>query len=101
MMLADLTRLNITGRDAEAVLWQAGITVNKNTVPFDTRSPAVTRGIRVGMPYITSRGMGTAEMQRIGELMVKTLKQHSDTAVIATTRQVVRDLCAEFPLYPE
>lgn len=101
MMLADLSGLEITGRDAEEALGQAGITVNKNAVPFDTRGPAVTSGVRIGTPYVTSRGMGTQEMRRIGELMVATLKQPGDTAAIAATRQAVRDLCAEFPLYPE
>jgi glycine hydroxymethyltransferase len=101
MMLADLTGLNITGKEAEAVLGQAGMTVNKNAVPFDTRGPAVTSGIRIGVPYVTSRGMGTAQMRRIGELMVTTLRQPGDASVIAETRQAVRDLCAEFPLYPE
>jgi glycine hydroxymethyltransferase len=101
MMLADLSSLNITGRDAEAVLGQAGMTVNKNAVPFDTRGPAVTSGIRIGTPFLTSRGMGTAQMRSIGELMVATLRQPSNAAVIAETRQAVRALCAEFPLYPE
>jgi glycine hydroxymethyltransferase len=101
MMLADLSSLNITGRDAEAVLGQAGMTVNKNAVPFDTRGPAVTSGIRIGTPFLTSRGMGTAQMRSIGELMVATLRQPSNAAVIAETRQAVHALCAEFPLYPE
>jgi glycine hydroxymethyltransferase len=101
MMLADLSSLNITGRDAEETLGRAGMTVNKNAVPFDTRGPSVTSGIRIGTPYLTSRGMGTAQMRSIGELMVATLRQPLDAAVIAETRQAVRALCAEFPLYPE
>jgi glycine hydroxymethyltransferase len=100
MMLADLSGLKITGKDAEEVLGRAGMTVNKNAVPFDTRGPAVTSGIRIGTPYVTSRGMGTEEMRRIGELMVATLRQPFDAAVIAETRRAVSGLCAEFPLYP-
>jgi glycine hydroxymethyltransferase len=101
MMLADLSSLNITGKEAEAVLGQAGLTVNKNAVPFDTRGPALTSGIRIGTPYVTSRGMGPEEMRRIGELTVATLRQPFDATVITETRQAVSDLCTEFPLYPK
>jgi glycine hydroxymethyltransferase len=101
MMLADLSALNITGRDAEAVLGQAGMTVNKNAVPFDTRGPSVTSGIRLGTPFVTSRGMGRAEMARIGKLLVATLRRPDDPAAIKATRQAVGELCAQFPLYPE
>ncbi|MEJ2640938.1 MAG: serine hydroxymethyltransferase, partial [Desulfosarcinaceae bacterium] len=101
MMLADLSPLNITGRDAETALGQAGMTVNKNAVPFDTRGPSVTSGIRIGTPFVTSRGMGTAEMERIGQLMVATLRRPDDAAAIQATRQAVREMCARFPLYPE
>ena len=99
-MLADLSSLGITGKEAEAVLGRAGMTVNKNAVPFDTRGPAVTSGIRLGTPYVTSRGMGTDQMRRIGELMVDTLRQPNDAARINATREAVRALCSEFPLYP-
>ena len=99
MMLADLSSLGITGKEAEAVLGRAGMTVNKNAVPFDTRGPAVTSGIRLGTPYVTSRGMGTDQMRRIGELMVDTLRQPNDAARINATREAVRALCSEFPLY--
>jgi glycine hydroxymethyltransferase len=101
MVLADLSALNITGRDAEAALGQAGMTVNKNAVPFDTRGPAVTSGIRLGTPYVTSRGMGRAEMRTIGQMLVSTLRRPDDKAGIETTRRAVAALCAQFPLYPE
>jgi glycine hydroxymethyltransferase len=100
MMLADLSPLSITGRDAETVLGRAGITVNKNAIPFDTRGPSVTSGIRLGTPFVTSRGMGTAEMERIAKLLVATLRRPEDAAAIQATRQAVRELCARFPLYP-
>ncbi len=101
MMLADLTRLDITGKDAEKNLEQAGITVNKNTVPFETRSPFVTSGIRIGTPAVTTRGMKEAEMERIGELIVDVLKHPAEENRIAGARREVARLCADFPLYAQ
>ncbi|HET6341031.1 MAG TPA: serine hydroxymethyltransferase [Gemmatimonadota bacterium] len=89
----------LTGKEAEAALGEAGITVNKNTVPRESRSPFVTSGIRVGTPALTTRGMGTAEMERVGGWMADVLDAPGDEAVKAGVRGSVRELCAEFPLY--
>ncbi len=101
MMLADLRNLNITGKKAEAVLEQAGITVNKNTVPFDTESPFVTSGIRIGTAAVTTRGMTENEMAKIGGLMIDVLKNPVDAARIADVRQQVTEMCRGFPLFAE
>jgi glycine hydroxymethyltransferase len=99
LMLVNLSRLDITGRDAEEALGRAGITVNKNAIPFETRSPHVTSGIRIGTPYVTSRGMGTEEIKRIGAMIITVLKNSDDAAVMKRTRHQVADLCTAFPLY--
>jgi glycine hydroxymethyltransferase len=99
MMLADLTSLNTTGKDAEAVLGRAGITVNKNTIPFETKSPFVTSGIRLGTSVLTTRGMGKAEMTTIAELIVAVLKHPEDETVISSAADKVAELCNSFPLY--
>lgn len=99
MMLADLTSLNITGRDAGAALGRAGITVNKNTIPFDTQSPFVASGIRLGTPALTSRGMGVREMETIAKLIVAVLKNSKDENVIKETGKKVVELCEAFPIY--
>jgi glycine hydroxymethyltransferase len=100
MMLADLTRFDITGKDAEHALEQAGITLNKNAIPFETRSPLVTSGVRIGTPAVTSRGMKTDEMTTIADLITDVLKSPEDPAVIARVRASVNDLCRRFPIYP-
>jgi len=99
MMLADLTSLNITGKDAEAVLGRARITANKNTIPFDTESPFVTSGIRLGTPTLTSRGMGVREMEVIAKLVVTVLKNSEDEKIIKETGNKVVELCEAFPVY--
>ena len=99
MMLVDLTNLDITGKDAEIALGKSGITVNKNSIPFETRSPQVTSGIRIGTPAVTTRGMRTPEMAMIAELIVSVLKKPFAETVIARTRQKVHDLCTAFPMY--
>ncbi|MBS3809309.1 MAG: serine hydroxymethyltransferase [Desulfobacterales bacterium] len=101
MMLADLRNLGITGKKAEEVLGQAGITVNKNTVPFDTESPFVTSGIRIGTPAVTTRGMREAEMTEIGGYMADVLKHPDDESRLNQIRQNVEKLCARFPLFEE
>jgi len=101
MMLADLTPFNITGKDAERVLEQAGITVNKNAIPFETRSPFITSGIRIGTPAITSRGMKTAEMTAIADLILDVLRSPSDTVLITRVREAVLALCRKFPIYAD
>ena len=101
MMLADLTNFDITGKDAEHALDQAGITVNKNAIPYETRSPFVTSGIRIGTPAVTSRGMKTAEMTIIADLITEMLKSPEDPAVTTRIRETVLALCRKFPIYPE
>ncbi len=100
MMLLDLGPLGITGKAAEAVLGGAGVTVNKNAIPFDPMSPAVTSGIRIGTPAITSRGMGFPEMERIAEWIAALLRQPGSATLQADIRNRVRTLCDAFPLYP-
>ena len=100
LMLVDLSNWKITGKDAEAALGRAGITVNKNTVPFDRRGPFITSGIRIGTPYVTSRGMGTVEMAQIGAMIVDILKNPDDPQVLDRARTQVAALCQAFPLYP-
>ena len=98
LMLADLTSLGITGKDAETRLDEVHITVNKNTIPFETQSPFITSGIRIGTPASTSRGMKEADMEEIAKLIYMTLtdfdakKNEIDARVAA--------LCAKYPLYP-
>ncbi|NNG02315.1 MAG: serine hydroxymethyltransferase [Desulfobacteraceae bacterium] len=101
MVLADLSNLDITGKDAEAALGKAGITVNKNAVPFETRSPFVTSGIRIGTPFVTSRGMKEPEMEQIGTMMADVLKSHDYDGKIARIREQVKQLCNNFPLYSD
>ena len=101
LFLLDLTARNLSGKKAEAALEAAGITVNKNTVPFDTRSPFVTSGVRVGTPALTTRGMKEDEMKRIAGLMARVLENPADESVIAAVRKETRALCDAFPLYPE
>jgi glycine hydroxymethyltransferase len=101
LMLVDLCPQDITGKDAEAALEKAGITVNKNTVPFETRSPFVTSGIRIGTPALTTRGMKENEMLKIGEMIVQTLEKVEDDSFHAETRKKVRELCDQFPLHLE
>ncbi len=75
LMLIDLTNFDKTGKEIEALLGEANITVNKNTIPFETRSPFITSGIRIGTPALTSRGMKEAEMVKIGELIARIIKE--------------------------
>ncbi len=100
MMLADLTRIHITGKDAQVVLEKAGITVNKNSIPFETRSPFITSGIRIGTPTLTSRGMKETQMEIVAELITDVLKNPDNDGVIRKTNLRVRELCEMFPLYP-
>jgi len=99
MMIIDLRNLNITGKDAEDILGRAGITVNKNSIPFEKLSPSVTSGIRIGTPAITTRGMKTPEMQIISELIVDVLQNYNNKALIKDTKTKVHKLCEAFPLY--
>ncbi len=100
LMLVDLRSKNLTGKIAEQALDKAGITVNKNTVPRETQSPFVTSGIRLGTPALTTRGMGTAEMLRVAELIDEVLLAPEDAETQARVKAKVHALAAEFPLYP-
>jgi glycine hydroxymethyltransferase len=98
LMLVDLRPKNLTGKAAEKILDQAGITVNKNTIPDDPQSPFVTSGIRLGTPALTTRGMGTGEMERVAELIDRALTR-PDEATLARVREEVGELSSSFPLY--
>lgn len=101
LLMVDLRNLGISGRDAEKALEEAGITVNKNTIPFEKRSAFVTSGIRIGTPAVTTRGMKEQEMATIGAMMVEVLNQPNNQAVLSRVNESVRDLCERFPLYVE
>ena len=103
LLLVDLRRSHdeLTGKDAEAALEAAGITVNKNTVPGETRSPFVTSGLRIGTPALTSRGMEEAEMRQIADWIADVLSSPSDEARMAGVRAEVLEICLAFPLYAE
>ena len=101
VMLIDLTNKNITGKAAEKALEKAGITVNKNMVPFDQRSPFVTSGIRIGTPAITTRGMGIAEMREIVKYIDSVINDHENESLIKNIKNSVQELCGSFPLYDE
>jgi len=99
LMLVDLTNFNITGKEAEEALDKAGITVNKNTIPFDTKPPTVTSGIRIGTPSVTTRGMGEQEMEEIAEIIERVIKNISNESVIKDMKKKVQLLCKRFPIY--
>ncbi len=101
LMLVDVFSRGITGKVAEAALGKAGITVNKNAIPFDQNPPMTASGIRIGTPAITSRGLGEPEMDVVGELIARALKTPDDDAALATVRVEVERLCRKFPLYPD
>ena len=98
LILVDLNPLGITGKEAETWLDQANITVNKNGIPFDTRKPFVTSGIRVGTPALTSRGMGQPEMDEIGAYIMEVLKSKGEAKVVAGVKERVLRLTSRFPL---
>ncbi|MEO6289398.1 MAG: serine hydroxymethyltransferase, partial [Ginsengibacter sp.] len=101
LMLIDLRNKNITGKKAQETLDKAGITLNKNSVPFDDKSPFVTSGIRVGVPAITTRGMKENDMEEVVALVDKILMNTDDEKVIAGVKNEVIKLMEKFPLYPE
>ncbi|MFC6334956.1 serine hydroxymethyltransferase [Paenibacillus septentrionalis] len=100
LMLIDTRNLNITGKDAEHVLDEVGITVNKNAIPFDPTSPFITSGIRIGTPAATARGMNAEAMKVIADVIASVLKNPQDEGVKEEARVKVRDLTAKFPIYP-
>jgi glycine hydroxymethyltransferase len=101
LMLVDLTNKNITGKKAEVALGLAGITVNKNMVPFDTKSPFVTSGIRVGTPAVTTRGMKEEQMKLIAGFINRAITNSENEAELAKIKAEVKELGSKFPLYPE
>jgi glycine hydroxymethyltransferase len=101
MMLVDVFSKGITGKAAEHSLGKAGITVNKNAIPFDQNPPMVASGIRVGTPAVTTRGMREAEMDVIGDLIARALAATDDDRMLGMIRTEVERLCRKFPLYPE
>jgi glycine hydroxymethyltransferase len=100
LMLIDLRKSELTGKVAQEALDKAHITVNKNAVPFDTRSPFVTSGVRIGTPAVTTRGMKEPEMEKIAELIARALDRVSDDAGLHAIGGEVSDLCKKFPVYP-
>jgi glycine hydroxymethyltransferase len=102
LMVVDLRPFDaeLTGKEAQLVLDEAGITLNKNTVPDDPRSPFVTSGVRVGTPSVTTQGMKEPEMAEIARLMARALRGRADAGELAKVRAEVADLCAKFPAYP-
>jgi glycine hydroxymethyltransferase len=101
LLLVDLTAKGITGKDAQEALDRAWITVNKNGIPFDTKGPMVTSGVRIGTPAVTTRGMAEAEMAQIATLMDRVLTNLGNASVEAAVRGEVQALTSRFPLYPE
>lgn len=99
LILIDLRNKNLTGKVAEQALEKANITLNKNMVPFDTESPFVTSGIRIGSPAMTTRGLGTDEFEHIANLIDRVLQDPENEAVIEAVKHEVKDLCEQFPLY--
>ncbi|MCX5678784.1 MAG: serine hydroxymethyltransferase [Candidatus Omnitrophica bacterium] len=99
LFLVDLTNKNITGKEAATVLDKAGITVNKNLIPYDTKSPFIASGVRIGTPAVTTRGMKEPEMETIAHLIDQVLSAPSDESVIVKVRKEVKRLVDEFPLY--
>ena len=101
LMLVDVFSRGLTGKVAEAALGRAGITVNKNAIPFDQNPPMVASGIRVGTPAVTTRGLREAEMDIVGDLIARVLAAPDDAATLAAVKHDVEALCRRFPLYPE
>jgi len=101
LLLVDLTPKNITGKDAQFALEDAGIVANRNTIPFDTRSPFITSGLRVGTAALTTRGMKESEIKEVASLMLKVTDNPNDSELKLKVRQEVEELCNKFPVYPE
>ncbi len=99
LMLVNLNNMNITGKDAEAALSKAGIIANKNTVPFETRSPFVTSGIRLGTPACATRGMKEKEMELIADYIETAIKNSENDKLLSETSDKVKELCSRFPVY--
>jgi glycine hydroxymethyltransferase len=100
-MLVEVTGRGLTGKEAEAALDEAGITVNKNAIPYDEKPPAVASGIRLGTPIVSTRGMQEKEMDQIADAIDKVLSHPGDAAVRKLVRSRVRTLCGKFPIFYE
>jgi glycine hydroxymethyltransferase len=101
LMLIDLTNKNITGKQAENALGKAGMTVNKNMVPFDQKSPFVTSGIRIGTPVVTTRGMKEKEMEIIGGFINRAIHNADNDIELEKIKKDVNELCSGYPLFKE
>lgn len=101
LMLVDLTNKNVSGKKAERVLEEAGMTVNKNMIPFDTKSPFVTSGIRIGTPAVTTRGMKEEEMKKIAAFINRAIDNSENESELITIKNEIKEFCSAFPLYPE
>jgi len=101
LFLLSLVGRETTGKEAQISLDRAGITVNKNMIPFDPRKPAITSGVRIGTPAVTTRGMREAEMATIGNLISRVLADPSNENLLETVREEVAILCRRFPLYTD
>lgn len=99
LILVDVRGQNLTGKEAEKLLDEIGITVNKNSIPFDPASPFVTSGIRIGTPALTSRGLKEDDMALVGEMIALTLQHPQDDAVKSRVRMMVSEICTKYPLY--
>ncbi len=99
LFMIDVFSKGITGKDGEKMLEDSGITVNKNTIPFDQNKPMIASGLRLGTPAVTTRGLGEAEVKKVGELVNEVLDAAGDEAVIERVRSQVREMCQRFPIY--
>jgi glycine hydroxymethyltransferase len=101
LMMVKLLKEGITGKVADETLERAGITLNKNMIPFDPATPFVTSGIRIGTPAMTTRGMMEKEMVKIADLITTVLRDIKNEETIASVRSQAKELCSSFPLYPD
>jgi glycine hydroxymethyltransferase len=101
LLLVRTTNKGMTGKELEELLEGVGITVNKNAVPFDQESPFITSGIRIGTPALTTRGMGTAEMEKIADIIDAAVRYRQDETRLAGLKGQVHELCRSFPLYSD
>ena len=101
LMVVDVWEKGISGKEAQNLLDGVGIFLNKNTIPFDTRSPFDPSGIRLGTPALTTRGMKEDEMKEVGSLISRALMKRKDGAELSKVKEDVKELCSRFPLYPE
>ncbi len=99
--MLDLRGSGFTGKDAEKALSDAGITTNKNAIPFDPQPPAIASGVRIGTPGVTTRGMKEQEIDLIGELIIEAIKNGENQEALISCKKRVNDLCSKFPIYKD